>query len=291
MRLARVLRATVLLSLLLLGWKLSAAEPSDPEWLVDYSKAMADAGREGRMMLVLFCTPGDASRCDCLETDVLADPTVRRHLKPFICVRLPLDASIRESGKEVRLIDHPAFAEMLGRQGIAILDFVHRNAPYYESVVSTFPMLGQTPYSRAKMLAILELPPGTLTQRTLIYAVRTHPEHPASTDGQMQPELSAEAERHSCYQARIRLQGHHQWGSRFPRLAALLPFGVTPAEVVAESWPGEGLLAAAIECVRCWRTSSGHWQKVCSRQSYYGYDMKRGANGIWYATGVLAGRN
>ena len=34
------------------------------------------------------------------------------------------------------------------------------------------------------MAVILDLPPGTLTQRTLIYAVRTHPERPASADGQ-----------------------------------------------------------------------------------------------------------
>ena len=120
-------------------------------------------------------------------------------------------------------------------------------------MVSTFPILGGVPYSTEKMLVILDLPPGTLTQRTLIYAVRTHPERPQSTDGQLREELSEEAERHSGYQARIRLQGHHQWGSRFPRIAALLPRGLTASEVCAESWPGEGLLAAAIECVRCWR--------------------------------------
>jgi len=51
-----------------------------------------------------------------------------------------------------------------------------------------------------------------------------------------------------------------------------------------------GLLAAAIECVRCWRLSSGHWGAVRESHPVYGYDMKRGDNGIWYATGIFGRR-
>jgi hypothetical protein len=276
----------------LLADRLARAEAARPlAWHDDYAVAMAEAERERRMMLVVFGAPGDASRSDCLEADVLANPAVREKLRHFVRVRLPMDATILAHGRKSRLIDDPAFAEMLGRQGIAILDFAHQKAAYHGTVVSMFPILGDVPYSAEKMLVILDLPPGTLTQRTLIYAVRTHPERPQSASGQLRPELSEEAERHSGYQARIRLQGHHQWGSRFPRISALLPGGLTASEVCAESWPGEGLLAAAIECVRCWRQSSGHWRAVRSAQPFYGYDMKRGSNGIWYATGVFGGRN
>ena len=38
-----------------------------------------------------------------------------------------------------------------------------------------------TYYRGAALGSILALPPGTLTQRTMIYAVRTHPEAPASS--------------------------------------------------------------------------------------------------------------
>ncbi|MGA2258524.1 MAG: hypothetical protein ABSG53_27995, partial [Thermoguttaceae bacterium] len=128
-------------------------------------------------------------------------------------------------------------------------------------------------------------PPGTLTQRTLIYAVRIHPEKPASALGRPDERLLAEAESHSQYQAGIRLQGHHGWGSRFPRIAAML--GCSPREVCAESWPGQNLLESAIECVHCWRQSSGHWSAVQARNRAFGYDMKLGANGVWYATGIF----
>ncbi|HJT35965.1 MAG TPA: hypothetical protein VJ783_28310, partial [Pirellulales bacterium] len=39
--------------------------------------------------------------------------------------------------------------------------------------------------------------------------------------------------------------------------------------------------------VDSWRHSSGHWSAVYHRQPRFGYDMKRGVNGIWYATGLF----
>jgi hypothetical protein len=173
---------------------------------------------------------------------------------------------------------------------VAILDFAHPEQETYGYVVSTFPLTGKLWYGPKQMLVILDLPPGTLTQRTLIYAVRTHPDRPASADGELDANLLKEAESHSAHQARIRVQGHHRWGARFPRISALLPRGLVAREVCAESWPGEGLVEAAVECVRCWRLSSGHWSAVRAPQRRFGYDMKRGSNGIWYATGIFGGR-
>jgi hypothetical protein len=134
------------------------------------------------------------------------------------------------------------------------------------------------------------LPEGSLTQRTLILAVRIHPDDPASTEGVFLTSLAKETESHSQYQARINRQGHHNWESRFHRISARLPGGDAAKEVCAESWPGMGLIAAAIDCVHSWRQSSGHWSAVRGRHAYYGYDMKRGSNGIWYATGIFSSR-
>ena len=103
--------------------------------------------------------------------------------------------------------------------------------------------------------------------------------------------LAREAQSHSSYQARIRNQGHHHWDGRFHRINRRIPGGLLAQEVVAESWPGEGLLEACIDCVDSWRQSPGHWSAVSSHQPVYGYDIKRGANGIWYATGIFGNRN
>jgi hypothetical protein len=142
-------------------------------------------------------------------------------------------------------------------------------------------------YTPEQLEVIRDLPPGTPTQRALIYAIRTHPDAPASANGSFDPMLAKEAERHSLHQARIQLQGHHNWDRRFRRINAALPSGLTACEVCAESWPGESMVEAAIECVNSWRQSPGHWKAVSQACPVYGYDMKRGRNGIWYATGIF----
>ncbi len=263
---------------------------------LDIMKARAmqevDAAAEaGKMLLIFFHRPQDRELCDRFESETLSDPRVAARLEEFVCAKLPADVTIRSGGKPLPVLKHPAFAEMLGRSGIAIVDFHRPVCRHCGQVVSTFPLLQRKPYSVAQMQVILDLPPGTLTQRTLIYAVRTHPDRPASAHGQLDPNLVAEAEQHASYQARIRLQGHHFWERRFHRISARLPRGHIASEVCAESWPGQNLLEAAIECVRCWRLSPGHWRAVSAPQARYGYDMKRGANGVWYATGIFAGKN
>jgi hypothetical protein len=212
---------------------------------------------------------------------------VAERLACFVRAKLPADARIQAEEGEIVLLEHAAFAEMSGRPGLAILDFAHRDAPFYGHVVSAFPLLEGRPYTADEVAVILDLPPGTRTQRTLIYAVRIHPDAPASTKGAFHPYLAEEARMHAEHQARIRRQGHHNWERRFQRINAKLPEGLLATEVCAESWPGQNLLEAAIECVRCWRLSSGHWDAVRGEHPWYGYDMKRGSNGVWYATGIF----
>ena len=271
-----------------------AAEPPEIDWLSDYGEAVAAAESRGKMLLIHFTAPGDDEPSGRFQQQTLSYPAVRERLTQYICLRICLGATIAtrqgDERQEIELIEHEGFAEMLGRPGIAIIDYAHREAPYYGRVVSKFPITEKLWYTPEKMQVILDLPAGTLTQRTLIYAVRTHPERPRSTDGALCPNLVEEAAEHSRHQARIRRQGHHDWETRFHRITRDLPGGLVASEVCAESWPGERLLEAAIECVRSWRLSSGHWSAVRAEHEVYGYDMKRGSNGVWYATGLFGKR-
>jgi hypothetical protein len=257
-------------------------------WQSDYARAGEAASQQGKMLLVLFYDQTNP-QSNRLEADALADPAVRQKLQEYVCVRLPVDVKITptDGQEETVLLKHPAFREMLGQPGIAIIDYAHPNTPLEGMVVSQFPLTPRLCYTAGHVMVILGLPPGTLTQRTLVYAVRIHPERPASASGEANPRLMQEAESHAAYQARIRLQGHHRWESRFQIINAILPRGLMASEVCAESWPGQNLIDAAIECVRCWRLSSGHWRAVRAAQPCYGYDMKLGSNGIWYATGIF----
>ena len=276
----------------LVGPSFAADGDQAPEitWHSDYSKALNEAERDNRMLFVYFCNPQEDGPCNRFKSETLGDPAVRDKLKDYVCVQLPLDAKIKMQGQDVVLLEHESFSEMLGRPGIAIVDFRSANPPLRGAIVSMFPITEKLNYTPSRMAVILDLPAGTLTQRTLIYAVRIHPDRPKSTDGEPLPTLFDEAESHSQYQADIKLQGHHRWSSRFRRIRALLPGGAAPCEVCAESWPGENLVEAAIECVRCWRYSEGHWSAVSAPQRFFGYDMRRGRNGVWYATGIFGRR-
>ncbi|MEI8375646.1 MAG: thioredoxin family protein [Planctomycetota bacterium] len=262
------------------------AQSVEVSWETDYLHAMDAANQQRKMLLVFFHNPDDP-QSQRLQRETLNNPEVQQKLREeLVCLRLPQDAKVTLEGKEVVLLQHTTLVEMLGRPGMAIVDFVHADPKLHGYIVSVFPLTGSMFYGPKEMKVILDLPSGTLTQRTLIYAVRTHPEKPASALGCPDERLLMETESHSQYQASIRLQGHHGWGGRFPRIAAML--GGSPREVCAESWPGQNLVESAIECVRCWRMSSGHWSAVQSRNRAFGYDMKLGTNGIWYATGIFA---
>jgi hypothetical protein len=259
-------------------------------WRGDYMQAIRIARQQNKLLLVYFCDAGGCEPCNRFKAQTLDDERVRRKLRDYVCVQATLDAKVNIDGQEVKLLEHAAFSEMLGRPGIAIVDYRSTDQNLRGSVVSTFPITDTLWYTPEQMAVILDLPPGTLTQRTLIYAVRIHPEKPASTDAEPSRDLLEEAQSHSEYQAAIERQGHHYWASRFVRIIARLPGGLTAREVCAESWPGQRLVEAAIECVRCWRLSDGHWSAVRAPNHCFGYDMRCGNNGVWYATGIFGMR-
>lgn len=99
--------------------------------------------------------------------------------------------------------------------------------------------------------------------------------------------LMREAAGHAAYQASLGMGGHHQWDERFHRINEQLPSGLLAQEICAESWPGQRLVEAAVECVHSWRQSHGHWDAVRTQHPLFGYDMKRSSSGIWYATGIF----
>lgn len=273
--------------MLLFSWSQTAkAETTEPTWHGDYSSAVKAAIADKKMLVIYFYN--DSETAKRFENETLADRSIQTLLENYTLAKLSVDANVKVDEKPTRILNHPAFQYMYGEAGIAVLDYTNNDESQYGQVISQFNLRGAQGRTVREMQVILTLPPGSLTQRTLIYAVRMHPEQPRSTKGIFRRLLALETFRHSRNQASMQLQGHHQWESRFHQIKAQLPGNLVPTEVCAESWPGQRLEDAAIECVRSWRHSSGHWSAVSDDNVYYGYDMKRGRNGIWYATGIFA---
>jgi hypothetical protein len=266
------------------------AAATTPTWHTDYHTGLEAATANRHFALIWFFDPSRSEENDRFESEVLSNPKIAALISERCApITLPTTDSVSSGGEQLTLLDQPAFAEMLHSPGLALIDMTEEGGPLHRHVVSVYPF-SRGPISIEQLAVLLDLPRGTLTQRTLIFAVRTHPELPASTTGHFSYVLARESESHSMHQAHITLQGHHNWNSRFHAINAELPGGLAAREVCAESWPGQNLFDAAVDCVHSWRQSPGHWEAVSSPHLLFAYDMKRGKNGIWYATGIFAGR-
>ncbi len=259
----------------------------DVPWHEHYARALHRAQVQRKMLFVFFYDPEQGSVSEYFCTQVVPKALTPELVQQYVWVRVPVRHQ-KNATVEEALVDREQFRFMYGRPGVAVVDCQHEGKPYFGQVVSCFPFPRGGTLSVRQLRVVLELPPGTLTQRTMIYAVRVHPDRPASTQGTPSPVLMKEAQRHSQRQARLQLQGHHDWEQRFHRINAQLGQGLVCQEVVAESWAGMELVEAALDCVRAWRQSPGHWEAVRRRHRFYGYDIQRGKNGVWYATGLFA---
>jgi hypothetical protein len=256
-------------------------------WNDDYHTALEMAQASGRWALLWFeAEKGEAGEGVASREAFSCADVVARLGRECVCVRLTCDVVVLSGGAKVRLLAHPAFAEMHELPGLALIDMRDEASPYFRQVVSVWPL--RQPLTPPVLLAMLDLPPGTLTQRTLMLALRLHAERPASTSGHWSWTLSQWAAEHAQRQASLGVQGHHDWPRRFEAINGQLPAGLVAREVCAESWPGQDLWEAAQECVRSWQSSAGHWQIVSSRPVLFGFDMQRSSQGIWYAAGLVA---
>lgn len=264
--------------------------PSGFHWHSDYGDAWQQAEQTGKMLLIWFQGETPSSEREDVQHAFASDALVREKLPEYVLLKLPADAHVVSGGETIRLLDHAAFTEMHNHEGLAIVDLSDPTADTFEHVVSAFPFMRGKYYrfQSRDLPVILDLPHGFITERTMIWAVRVHPENPASTRGQRNSVLAAQAKSHSRYQASILLQGHHRWENRFHHIRQLLGDQYTPIEVVAESWPEQNMIDSCIDCVASWRQSSGHWSAVKAQHALYGYDIRRGENGIWYGTGIFA---
>jgi hypothetical protein len=274
-----------MLAFLLTG--LMAATPN-VSWHDDYATAYRQAAKEKKDLVIHF---RDDNRLD----DAFADPAVVARLaEGFVCLRVPTTYQY----KGERLLDAEFTAEMLRQPGFVIVSMHNEKLPTHTHTISAHPLVrsryGWAPgYDAETIKIILDLPAhATLSQRSMIFAVRVHPERPRSVYGAAESAFLDHAERHSDRQARTQNQHHADLVATMAGLRVNGGHGISDAsEVVAQSWGtfvgGENVLEAAFSCVDAWRHSSGHWSAVSRGWRYFGYDVAKGANGTWYGTGIF----
>ncbi|MDR1480024.1 MAG: CAP domain-containing protein [Planctomycetaceae bacterium] len=304
-----------------LGGNLFASERS---WFEDFDVAMHVARTSGRNLLIYFSAEGNGNSgdsaqvansglgvsgvvkssrnrnqvnqsgmlpyvCDEFERNVFESDAMAKVKEQFVVLKLSVDAKVLgDGGREVSVLELPMFKEMVKLPGLAIVDFADYDEAYYGEVIGVLPFINFTAPNQFQTTTFLTIPSCKLTQRTLTYAVKIHPDRPLSADGEIDQTLMTEATDHAAYQAKNRVLGHQNFSARSSRVRAILGEGIS--EVCAQSGLYNGHFEAALACVRGWRGSPAHWRSVRAKQKYFAYDMVQSSNGLWYATGLFVGQ-
>ena len=149
------------------------------------------------MLLVNFVPRGKNDAQRSLEKYLQEEIAVRALLKDYVLVRVPRDERVSglKSGllrkNRGLLIDDPAFKHLGHNAGLAIVDYQHTSETFYGDVVTALPFKNGKYYrwENSHLAVALGLPAGTITQRTMVWAVRTHPEAAAEHGRQTEPAL------------------------------------------------------------------------------------------------------
>jgi hypothetical protein len=159
--------------------------PAPVHFHKDYYPAYVEARKSGKMLLVDFGTGFDFKTLD------------QKSLERYVICQVPVDYSLKIDGKQARLIDAPAFTCLQQQAGIAVVDL--QNKSHFRETVSVLPQRYAAAYYVG---ALLDLPAGSLTQRTLTWAFRVHQERPPCTNGTADPTMMEHADHHSLNQGR-----------------------------------------------------------------------------------------
>jgi uncharacterized protein YkwD len=90
---------------------------------------------------------------------------------------------------------------------------------------------------------------------------------------------------HSINMAKQRKQSHDGFIQRYAIMKGEIKDCNDFAEICAESWDRQAndtMLELGEEMFRCWKQSEGHWKVASMKHKYFGCNMKKGKNGIYY---------
>ena len=275
-------RIAFALCLLLHGVCVEAAlsAPLGDQWAESASRAHKSAMAEKKYLFVEFVLEGSEAVTPKMQVQ---SP---RHVFATYEVAKEKDGGWRDS---------KAFSPLSTRNGVVILDYTgEKGDGTYGKVVSVMPA---HKVNKTNIQTLLERPKGTLTQRTMTWAVRVHPQNPQSTEGQAGQALLDHAQRWARKMATESATTRRPYysGSMLQTPAQVHSTNYPgSAEVLSTTWMGQGpeVTDAATELVGTWHDAyngqnAGHWGFVLRRWSSYGYDMGYDAvNRMWYACGV-----
>lgn len=140
-------------------------------WHQDYQTAYQQAIQQRQRLLVVFRDTIDPDSINSPSTG-LAGPELTPLLTDFVRLAMPANTTIPGQEGGTLLLEHRAFRHLNVQPGIVIVDLTDPESAWYGRVVSALPQPPGGRYTAELVQPFLDLPPGTVTHRSLLFAMR-----------------------------------------------------------------------------------------------------------------------
>ena len=259
-------------------------------WHQDYLAGYQQAMQEKRPLLMQF---RDISEPDVSESRIagFGASELQPLLENFVRVSMPVGSIVpgQTTGQAPsRLLDHRSFRHLNGKAGVVIIDLTEPSAANFARVVSALPLPSDGRFSPEILSKLLQLPAGSIGQRTLLLSIRTATSAPDFTVGEQQPLLNQLANRNARLMAQAEIVGSYEQGGR---VAAITEAFGTEAKIGELLYATEGtstVQEAAIGAVRQWLSTPADKALMSRPATAYGIELFQSQTSQrWFATCII----
>lgn len=271
----------------------AAGEPPEPapattvgilSWEQDYLTAYKAATELRKPLLIVFRDTVDPESINSPSTG-LAVPDLVPLLDSFVRLALPSNTTIPGQAGGTLLLEHRAFRHLNIHPGIAIVDLTDPESSWYGRVVSALPQPPNGRYSPELVRPLLQLPSGTVTHRSLLFALQNATPQSQFASLESTTTLNRLADRNCRFMAQYGQAGAFDASNR--RAAVSTEFGETAQvrELFFASDDRQTIQDAAALAVEAWVRNPDDFRSLNGIVDGYGLEMFQSPeSGRWFAT-------
>lgn len=262
-------------------------------WHRDYLTAYREAAEQKRYLLMLFRE--SSLKGSSLSSSAIFAPSMRPMLEQFSRVELPLDATLprktdsdeveQQSDVPELLLEHRSFRHLGVRPGLAIVDLTDPESADYARVVSVIPLTKDGAITDLDLMLALDLPTGSISQRTLLFMIRsTIPDTSLSMRG-FSSDLIELAHRNCRYMAHAGQLGSFDQDFRQKKITETFGPQAELKQLLYATEAEATIHDAALQAVESWIQSPESFDVLNGSAQAMGMDMFQDPeSGRWYVT-------
>jgi hypothetical protein len=263
-------------------------------WHGDYLAAYVEASQEKRYLLMLFRETIIGGE-PLATTDSVFAPSMRPMLEQFSRVELPLNAAMPILSNKTNdtksgalpnlLLKHRSFRHLGMQSGIAVVDLTDPTSTNHARVVSVLPLPESGQFNDDDLMLALTLPKGAISQRTLLFAIRSTVPDSSLSMREFSPTLVELAHRNSRYMANAGRVGSFDQESRKQRIEQDFGPQADLKQLVFATESETSIQDAALQAVANWIGTSESFDILDAPAEAMGMDMfQNSESGRWFVT-------